>query len=490
MPRTNQNVWLGCAGVAALALTGCQSSQPAAAPGALPNDASATAGRPDKTPTINASTYFAHGHLLERQGAFDRALEQYRRVLELQPDFIGVRNRMGITLNKLGKHADATTQFKLALQKQPNSAYLHNNLGFSLFLEKRYDEARPAFEKALELKPDFSRARMNYGVTLGKLGSYDQAFEQFTKVCAPADAYYNLGVILTEAGSYGEAARNLEQALAINPKLDAARVQLNDVARLAADVDAQMKAIADAKAAAAPPTPAPAVVIAEPTPAEPAAILTSDDTTPPAVAPAEPDAHPVTPEPVSSTVETPAPPVADPAAADSATPALAEPTPAAPGDLVPPTPADNAVAVAPAQPAGSPDTETTPAVISDFETQAVDLAPFGESASPFGTQSAAAIGATNATDPFESLSLAAWTSPLPQPIAAPVLPALEPVTPAVGDCDAEPVAGDPALVRAARIIELMQQMLTTAATNVGEMDIILSRLERQLAAQRPTPALP
>lgn len=490
MPRTNQNVWLGCAGVAALALTGCQSSQPAAAPGALPNDASATAGRPDKTPTITASTYFAHGHLLERQGAFDRALEQYRRVLELQPDFIGVRNRMGITLNKLGKHADATTQFKLALQKQPNSAYLHNNLGFSLFLEKRYDEARGSFEKALALKPDFSRARMNYGVTLGKLGSYDQAFEQFTKVCAPADAYYNLGVILTEAGSYGEAARNLEQALAINPKLDAARVQLNDVARLAADVDAQMKAIADARAVAAAATPQPAVVIAEPAPAGSSAILTSDDATQPVSAPTEPDAQPVAAEPVPPAVDTPAPAAADPIATDPATPAPIEPTPAAPVDLVPPTPADNPEAVAPAQPAGSPETVTTPAVISDFETQAVELAPFGESASPFGTPSARKSDGSSATDPFESLSLAAWITPLPQPIPAPVQPALEPVTPAVGDCDGEPSAGDPALVRAARIIELIQQMLTTAATNVGEMDALLNRLEGQLAAQRPGPARP
>lgn len=215
----------------ALGLAGCQSSQSteqAAAPGALPRGTNADA------PKLDATTYFAHAHLLERQGEFERAAMQYRDALKLVPTFVVARNRLGITLNKLGRHSEATVEFQQVLEKNPKLAYVWNNLGFSLYLEGRFEESEQALLHALELKPEFARASMNYGVVLGKLARWDEAMEQFAKAGSQADAHYNIGLLQTEAGLYAEAAQSLEQALALNPKLDAARKQLHEVARLAA----------------------------------------------------------------------------------------------------------------------------------------------------------------------------------------------------------------------------------------------------------------
>ena len=216
-------------GIIVIGFVGCKSDGPKTAPGAMP-----TTFNDSANPRLNASTYFAHAHLLERQGQYAQAAEQYRHALELNPNFVSGRNRLGITLNKLGRHTDATAQFRLAIQQEPGHAFLYNNLGFSLYLEDRYEEACQAFEQALGIQQDYHRARMNYAVALAKLGRYSEALTQFTMATTQADAYYNMAVIYTEQGQYARAAQSLEKALALNPDFAAAREQLRLVSHLVA----------------------------------------------------------------------------------------------------------------------------------------------------------------------------------------------------------------------------------------------------------------
>lgn len=212
----------------------------------------------DRTQEIHATTFFAHGNLLERQGAFDRAIEQYQEALKLKSDFLLARNRLGITFNKLGRHADASEQFRLAIALRSDLAYLHNNLGFSLYLERKYTEAERSLARAIELKTDFARAHMNHALVLAKLDKFNEAFEELRKVNSAADAAFNMGMILTEAGRYADAARYLEAALQAKPNFEAARAQLDEVGRLAAaqdDASRARKAIDSLRVEPATPTP-------------------------------------------------------------------------------------------------------------------------------------------------------------------------------------------------------------------------------------------
>ncbi len=218
-------------GLVLASLAACQSTRESNTPGALPS------ARTDVTPRLNASTYVAHGHLLERQGNLEQAAAQYRQALELVPGLVAAHNRLGIVLNKLGRHAEASSEFRAALAHAPTAAYLHNNLGFSLCLEGKYLEAEAALARAVELEPTFRRAQMNRGLVLAKLGQYEPALAAFRLAGTEADAYYNLAVVQSEAGQYALAARSLEQALATNPDFVEARRQLREVARLAAEFE-------------------------------------------------------------------------------------------------------------------------------------------------------------------------------------------------------------------------------------------------------------
>jgi tetratricopeptide (TPR) repeat protein len=232
-------LWQVLVGISLVFYVGCQASPPSSSLGNLPQPRLTGA-----EPEISAPTYFAHGHLLERQGQFDRAAKQYQRALTLDPEHLVARNRLGITLNKLGRHAEASAQFQWALARCPTAAYLHNNLGFSRYLEGKYEEAEAALRRALELKPHFARAHMNHALALARLDRLDEAFAELTQASNEADAHFNMGVILIDAGEYDKAEHHLEAALAIRPNFDAAQQQLREASRLAAEAQTRQAELA------------------------------------------------------------------------------------------------------------------------------------------------------------------------------------------------------------------------------------------------------
>jgi tetratricopeptide (TPR) repeat protein len=193
---------------------------------------------------INASTYSAYAQLLERQGQFGRAAEQYNQALALQPESLGIRNRLGITLNKLGRHPEASEQFQWALARQPAMAHLHNNLGFSYYLEGKYAEAEAELRRALELNPELARAHLNRALTLARLQRFDEIFAELKLAGSLADAQFNMGVILIDAEQYEQASHYLEAAVALRPDFGAAQRRLREVSRLAAEARARRAAIA------------------------------------------------------------------------------------------------------------------------------------------------------------------------------------------------------------------------------------------------------
>lgn len=251
-----------------LSAAGC-AAPPGKSPGGTHADGGSTPAT--KLPALTAGTYCAHANLLERQGNFTGAEAHYRRALELQPDNLVALNRLGITLNKLGRHAAATEAFERAVALHPDQAHLFNNLGFSLILEGRFTEAEKATRRALELRPRFARARMNHAVALAKLARFDEAYRELTQVNGPADALYNLAMLQADAGAYDLAVASLERSLVINPQRDDARRELEKLLarrlaaaapRAAQPATPQPALAADASGGAAAPDPATAVDIA------------------------------------------------------------------------------------------------------------------------------------------------------------------------------------------------------------------------------------
>lgn len=177
-------------------------------------------------PEIQPFTHFAAGQLLEGKKQIHRAIIQYRKALDLNPKFIGAHNRLAICLDKIGQHTEAERALRQAIKVDPKLAYLRNNLAFSLMAQRRWRDSERELRAALQLKPDYQRARVNLGIVMSRLARRDEAFQQFQMVLGDARAHYNIGLLDKAAGRYAQAAESFRNAIALEPNLTVAKIQL------------------------------------------------------------------------------------------------------------------------------------------------------------------------------------------------------------------------------------------------------------------------
>ena len=79
----------------------------------------------------------------------EKAIEQYRIVLQLKPDLPGIHEAIGSSLLRSGKSAEALPEFQAELELQPRSASVNTLLGQTLLLLGKNDEAEKALRSAL-----------------------------------------------------------------------------------------------------------------------------------------------------------------------------------------------------------------------------------------------------------------------------------------------------------------------------------------------------
>ena len=142
------------------------------------------------------------------------------------------QNNLGIALFDAGDIPKAVTQYEKAIQINPNVANAHNNLGYSFFKIGNPDEAIQCFHRALALNPNYVDAINNLGTALFKQGKTDEAIQYFRRALALnpnfADAYNNLGHVLFKQGKIDEAIQYFRHALALNPDLADAHSNLGN----------------------------------------------------------------------------------------------------------------------------------------------------------------------------------------------------------------------------------------------------------------------
>lgn len=146
------------------------SDDPARLPDAIAHYRAALAIRPD---SVEARTDLGTG--LAKMGQFDQAIAEYQTALQLAPDCEICRKNLqvaqkqmaaslyesAVALQKSGRNREAIDQFKTVLGIEPDFADAHNNLGVALANLGRVKEAIEQFKTALRLKPDYEDAKYN-----------------------------------------------------------------------------------------------------------------------------------------------------------------------------------------------------------------------------------------------------------------------------------------------------------------------------------------
>jgi Flp pilus assembly protein TadD len=191
------------------------------------------------------TSQFNLGALLLARGGNADAVAYLRGAVAARPDHPVALNTLGAALLSAGNVSDAAGLFERALQANPRYANARYNLANALAEQQHWERAAAEFRQVLAANPDDPGARQHLGEVLrlwgderSKAGSLEEAAAHLRESLDfrrdDAVLHSDLGTVLARLGRIREAVPEFEAALRLDPKLEAARHNLQAArARLA-----------------------------------------------------------------------------------------------------------------------------------------------------------------------------------------------------------------------------------------------------------------
>jgi len=187
---------------------------------------------------LTAAIDVGEGHLWARAqladelydlGRTDEAAAEYRKLLEFAPDSPVALNNLGAIYLLRGNYVEAIQQFNRLLELQPDD-YAVSNLGTAYFYLDRLDDAIAAYHEATTMAPDYPLHQQLLGEAYEEQGDAEKAREWYAKATKAYDTLIPVlagapkAVMLGERafceaklGQLVEGRASLEEALATDP---------------------------------------------------------------------------------------------------------------------------------------------------------------------------------------------------------------------------------------------------------------------------------
>jgi serine/threonine protein kinase/Tfp pilus assembly protein PilF len=146
---------------------------------------------------------------------FPAAEREYKRAIELSPNYANAHDGYGFYLKSTGQHEAAIASCRRALELDPLSLFVQLSLGWAFYFARRYDDALAQSRKVMEMDPNFGFAHWHSGMNYIQQQKYDEAIESFRKAISltgrvPTFISY-LGYAQARKGRFREARQMLAQ---------------------------------------------------------------------------------------------------------------------------------------------------------------------------------------------------------------------------------------------------------------------------------------
>ena len=112
---------------------------------------------------------------------FVGAENEYKRAIELNPNYATAHQWYSELLARLGRHDEAVVEIKKAYELDPFSPAVNMSLGMRYLEGKRYDEAIAQFKKTIEMSLDYSAAHLFLGSAYFEKGMYEEFIASISK---------------------------------------------------------------------------------------------------------------------------------------------------------------------------------------------------------------------------------------------------------------------------------------------------------------------
>ena len=149
----------------------------------------------------NAVVRYYRGIILENQGQYKQAIEEYETARDLDPNYLDPAMALAYSYFYSDNRARAINILREIIQTNPANASAYDALGWMYFLAGQYPEAERYLQDAVRLDPEMTRAKAHLGSAYYKNFNYDQAIPMLEEAVAVYQANHYNGILLTDSTS-------------------------------------------------------------------------------------------------------------------------------------------------------------------------------------------------------------------------------------------------------------------------------------------------
>jgi TolB-like protein len=106
---------------------------------------------------------------------FAESENEYKRAIELNPNYATAHQWYSELLTRLGRHDEALAAIKRAYELDPFSTAVNMNLGIRYYEAERFNEAEAQFKKTIELSPEYPMAYFYISDIYFYKGAYEES---------------------------------------------------------------------------------------------------------------------------------------------------------------------------------------------------------------------------------------------------------------------------------------------------------------------------
>lgn len=190
--------------------------------------------RQELTAVDIVQTAIAKAEALEKAGKTDDAIAAYEKVRQPgSPHAMQASKKLAMLHLRDNRLDQAEEECQLVLQKNPNDAEVLCNLGDVSYRRGHFGTAEKYLRLAVKKRNDFPQAWASLGMTLAQKTEYAESIEAFKHVVSHADAYCEVAFVMKLQGKRDEAIQAYQRALALDPTLQRAQVELMQLQKTA-----------------------------------------------------------------------------------------------------------------------------------------------------------------------------------------------------------------------------------------------------------------
>jgi tetratricopeptide (TPR) repeat protein len=183
----------------------------------MKNDIFKTLSASDKEKT----TFLSNNAIgLCKAGKLAEAIDVYRKVLDINPNYYNALNNIGCLLNAIGDPAQGLLYLNKAIELKKNKITAYYNCGNTYINLRQYEDAKKMFLKVLDINPNDASTLNNLGNIYSEFKNYEKAlyYYDLAITCVPDSylSYYNRGATYKDQAKYELAIESFTKAIQLN----------------------------------------------------------------------------------------------------------------------------------------------------------------------------------------------------------------------------------------------------------------------------------